>query len=93
MSTDDERRALGRKLRELREGLKMTYASVELATDGGAPMAYVNALEDGGIRLPAPHVLFALAGAYSYPYEKLMELAGHIRPNPLRGELRALCIK
>ncbi len=88
MSTDEQRRALGAELRKLREGLSMTPAGVELATDGVAPMAYTQGLEDAAIRFPAPHILFALAGVYFYPYVKLMTIAGHIGPKPLPDHMR-----
>lgn len=57
----------------------MTLLDVEVATDGTAAARYIAKLEAGEIELPAPHVLYVLAGAYIVPYEKLMELAGHIR--------------
>lgn len=83
------RTALGTKLSALRTSLTLTPEAVEALIEGCASRQYIEALELGEVRFPAPHVLFALASAYHYPYEKLMELAGHIRRRPLKGELAA----
>lgn len=50
---------------------------------------YITALEAAEVKFPAPFALHALAGVYVISYIKLMELAGHVRPNPLTGELKA----
>lgn len=47
---------------------------------------YITALEAATVKFPAPHVLFALGSAYCYPYLKLMELAGHLRPKTASDE-------
>jgi HTH-type transcriptional regulator, competence development regulator len=89
MSTHVEREALGDHLRAARKALGMTLADVEEATDGISAL-YVCELEEGRVKFPAPHVLHALAGAYVISYVNLMQLAGHIRPKPLTGEINPL---
>lgn len=87
MSTEAERKALGDYLRGVREAMKLTHGEVEKMTDGTASAEYVRALEAGEVRLPAPFVLYALAGAYVVSYEKLIELAGHVRPKPMKVKI------
>jgi transcriptional regulator with XRE-family HTH domain len=82
MSTEAERKTLGDYLRGVREAFPMSFAEVEKATDAQVSESYLKRLEAGMVQLPAPHVLYALAGAYIVSYEKLMTLAGHIRPAP-----------
>lgn len=79
---------LAQKLKADREALSLSFAEVERITDRTCA-AEVAALEAGAVKFPAPHVLFYLASAYSTSYVKYMQLAGHIRPKPLTGELHA----
>lgn len=80
----DQRRALGAKLCVLRRGLGMTLDQVEHETGGTVAVEYLRRLESGTVPFPSPHILFALAGAYVFPYEKLMELIGHTVPRKRR---------
>ena len=56
----------------------LTLADVEKITDGATTALHVCDLEEAKVPLPAPHVLYALAGAYVISYEELMEKAGHL---------------
>lgn len=76
----EQRAALAAKLCELRRGLKMTLEDVGRVTDNAVAVDYLMRLEKCEVPFPAPHILFYLASAYTYPYEKLMVLIGHIVP-------------
>ncbi len=66
----------------------MSLGEAEKVSDGVSSQ-YIAALEAGEVKFPAPHILHALAGAYVVSYVKLMELAGHVRPRPITGEIGA----
>lgn len=89
--TQDSNRAdaLGAYLKSVRTGLNLSLREVEEATDKHVSNAYLSQLENGKITKPSPHILHALAGAYSVPYEKLMERAGYIAPVAVTGRAAA----
>ena len=76
--TPSDRGELGQYLWDLRQaaGIK----SLREAEDkSGVSNAYISQLETGRIPKPSPDILSKLAEAYKGPYERLMELAGHIK--------------
>ena len=81
----ESRIALGAYLREARKQLKMSV--YEAAKTSNLHEDYIIALELGEVKFVSPHALFALAGTYTASYQKLSELAGHIRPKKLLGEI------
>ena len=77
---------LGRYLKSVRLGSKMTLREVEEATGKEVSNAYLSQLESGKISKPSVHVLYALAMSLGVPYETLMERAGYIVPTGQRTE-------
>ena len=71
------RKALGWSLREAEEKSRVSNA-------------YVSQIENGSMPKPSPGILLKLATAYKIPYQKLMELAGHIVPNASEKRAGAL---
>jgi transcriptional regulator with XRE-family HTH domain len=70
--------SLGAQLHEVR---KLKNLSLKGAADpAGISAAYLQKLERDEVKRPSPHVLYALAGVLSVPYERLMELAGYVVP-------------
>ena len=81
-----ERGKLGQFLWDLRAVKKITLRQAEEAT--GVSNAYLSQMETGKITQPSPQVLLKISDAYDASYQKLMELAGHIRPKS-EGETRS----
>jgi transcriptional regulator with XRE-family HTH domain len=79
---------LGQHLKQSREALGMSVQEVSKIAEHVSEK-YIEELEAGRVKFPSPHALYALSGIYFISYIKLMEMAGHLRPNPLKGELRA----
>ena len=85
-----ERGPLGQYLWELRKATDMTLREVEEASEQKVSNAYLSQLETGRITSPSPSILHEIATVYEArlpkkatilcSYEKMMELAGHIRP-------------
>ena len=85
-----ERGPLGQYLWTLRKAAAMTLREVEDASQNRVSNAYLSQLETGRIKIPSPAILYELAEVYGSrlpknatavcSYERMMELAGHIRP-------------
>ena len=73
-----ERGNLGQYLWDIRAAKKLTQRAAEAAT--GVSNAYLSQIETGKIPQPSPQVLLKISEAYDTPYQKLMELSGHIKP-------------
>ena len=69
---------LGEFLANIRKITRQSLRAVEEATGKKVSNAYLSQLEKGHIKKPSPNILHSLAGAYSVPYEVLMEKAGYI---------------
>ena len=88
--TPSERGPLGEYLWDLRQASGMSLRDVEKASGQEVSNAYLSQLETGKIPNPSPGILHELAEVYtahlpknaqiSCSYERMMELAGHIRP-------------
>ncbi|WP_315764235.1 helix-turn-helix transcriptional regulator [Bradyrhizobium sp. SZCCHNR2009] len=77
---------LGRYLKSVRLGSRMTLRDVEEATGKEVSNAYLSQLESGKIAKPSVTVLYALATSLNVPYETLMERAGYIVPTSQKAE-------
>jgi len=85
-----ERGPLGQYLWELRKAADMTLREVEEASEKRISNAYLSQLETGRIKNPSPSILHEISEVYQArlpknatilcSYERMMELAGHIRP-------------
>jgi transcriptional regulator with XRE-family HTH domain len=71
---------LGRYLKSVRLGSRMTLRDVENATGREVSNGYLSQLESGKITKPSVHMLYALSASLGVPYETLMERAGYIMP-------------
>jgi transcriptional regulator with XRE-family HTH domain len=86
-----ERGPLGQYLWTLRKAADMTLREVEDASDRKVSNAYLSQLETGRIPSPSPAILHEISKVYlsklpkhvsiTCSYERMMELAGHIRPS------------
>ena len=86
-----ERGPLGQYLWTLRKAAAMTLREVEEASEKRVSNAYLSQLETGRVKNPSPAILHELSDVYGTrlpknanvmcSYEKMMELAGHIRPS------------
>jgi len=86
-----ERGPLGQYLWTLRKAVDMSLREVEDASEKKVSNAYLSQLETGRITNPSPGILHEIATVYaerlpknasvSCSYERMMELAGHIRPS------------
>jgi transcriptional regulator with XRE-family HTH domain len=86
-----ERGPLGQYLWTLRKAVNMSLREVEDASEKKVSNAYLSQLETGRITNPSPAILHEIAAVYvarlpknasvSCSYERMMELAGHIRPS------------
>jgi transcriptional regulator with XRE-family HTH domain len=77
---------LGRYLKSVRLGKKLTLRDVEEATSNEVSNGYLSQLESGKITKPSPHVLYALSTSLGVAYETLMERAGYIVPSGGQAE-------
>lgn len=85
-----DRGPLGQYLWDLRKAAKMSLRDVEEASEREVSNAYLSQLETGKIPNPSPAILHQIAAVYEArlpkavpvrcSYERMMELAGHIRP-------------
>ena len=66
---------LGKKIRELREGLGMSQA--QLAVQGGLSQGYLSQLENDEVHNPSAAVIFRLASALHVDPRVLMTAAGY----------------
>jgi transcriptional regulator with XRE-family HTH domain len=82
----DKPDTLGRYLKSVRLGKKLTLRDVEEATSKEVSNGYLSQLESGKITKPSPHVLYALSTSLGVPYETLMERAGYIVPSGGQAE-------
>lgn len=82
-----DRGPLGEYLWNLRQACQLSLRQVEEESE--VSNGYLSEIESGKIKSPMPHILFALCETYQRflppkapmgcSYEKMMELAGHIR--------------
>ncbi len=70
--------SLGEFLADIRSIKRQSLREVQEATGNDVSNAYLSQLEKGHIKKPSPNILYALANAYSIPYDTLMEKAGYI---------------
>lgn len=70
--------SLGEFLADIRRIKRQSLREVQEATGNDVSNAYLSQLEKGHIKKPSPNILYALANAYSIPYDTLMEKAGYI---------------
>lgn len=94
-----ERGELGQYLWDLRQATGMSLRDVEEASDREVSNAYLSQMETGKIKNPSPAILHELAAVYeprmprkaqiSCSYERMMELAGHIRRPESKSKRRA----
>jgi transcriptional regulator with XRE-family HTH domain len=75
---ESKTKSLGGLLKELREANKLTLREMEKLT--GISNAYLSQVENGQIKKPSPNYLFKISEVLNYPYESLMERAGHVVP-------------
>jgi transcriptional regulator with XRE-family HTH domain len=76
---NDMSTALGEELRRLRLEKGVSLREVEKATE--VSNAYLSQLENGKTEQPSPRVLHKLAEYYHIPYNRLMEIAGYLKPS------------
>ena len=74
----DEANDLGQYLKTARAAQGLSLRDVEEATGKAVSNAYLSQLENGKVRRPSPHVLYALSQALAVSYELLMERTGYI---------------
>lgn len=94
--TPSERGPLGQYLWDLRIAAGMSLRDVEKASDGKVSNAYLSQLETG--KIPSPAILHEIADVYearlpknapiACSFERMMELAGHIRPSSSKRKQR-----
>lgn len=75
----NDKKTLGELLKELRTANKLTLREMERRT--GISNAYLSQVESGHIKQPSPNYLYKMAEVLNYPYDALLERAGHIVPN------------
>jgi transcriptional regulator with XRE-family HTH domain len=71
-------KTLGSLIRELREAEKMSLREMEEKSK--ISNAYISQVENGQIKRPSPNFLHKMSEVLDYPYELLMERAGHVVP-------------
>jgi transcriptional regulator with XRE-family HTH domain len=76
--TPNQRGDLGQYLWDLRKAKGWNLRETE--EKSGVSNAYISQIETKKIPKPSPAILSKLAEAYDAPYETLMRLAGHIKP-------------
>jgi len=69
--------ALGKKIRQLREELRMSQA--QLSSQGGLSQGYLSQLENDEVQNPSAAVIFRLAQALNVDPRVLMDAAGYDR--------------
>jgi HTH-type transcriptional regulator, competence development regulator len=79
---------LGTLLKEERTKREWSLREVEERT--GIHNAHLSQIESGAITRPAPNLLFTLAALYDLRYEKLMQLAGHLKAENKEQTRRSL---
>lgn len=72
--------ALGDALKDARLASGKSQRDVERELDGEISNAYLSQLENGHAASPSPQVLHALAQVLPIQYERLMALAGYLKP-------------
>ncbi|MBK6940901.1 MAG: helix-turn-helix domain-containing protein [Planctomycetes bacterium] len=72
--------ALGAALKDARLATGKSLRDVEHALTGEISNAYLSQLENGRAASPSPQVLHALSTVLPVPYERLMTLAGYLKP-------------
>ena len=82
----DEPSDLGQYLKTARAAQGLSLRDVEEATGKAVSNAYLSQLENGKVRRPSPHVLYALSQALAVSYELLMERTGYIVSQAQRGD-------
>jgi transcriptional regulator with XRE-family HTH domain len=99
MLSPAERGPLGQYLWTLRKAADMTLRDVEDASDRKVSNAYLSQMETGKITNPSPAILHEISAVFETrlpknagvrcSYERLMELAGHIRPSTVASTKRS----
>jgi transcriptional regulator with XRE-family HTH domain len=74
---------LAEMLKQIRLNKGFTLREVQDAVN--ISNAYLSQLENANASSPSPAILYKLASHYEFPYEKLMEAAGYLQPNPKTG--------
>lgn len=74
----NDKKTLGELLKELRTANKLTLREMERRS--GISNAYLSQVESGQIKQPSPNYLHKMAEVLNYPYDALLERAGHIVP-------------
>ena len=69
---------IGVLLRQAREVRRLSAG--DAARAAGISSAYLNRLENDGVKQPSPHVLHQLSEALSVPYAELLRLCGYQVP-------------
>lgn len=77
------RKSLGGLIKELREANGLTLREVERRS--GVSNSYISQVENGQIKQPSPNFLHKMAEVLNYPYESLLERAGHVVPKAKTG--------
>ena len=70
--------SIGALLRQARDVRQLSAG--DAARAAGISSAYLNRLENDGVRKPSPHVLHQLSEALSVPYAELLRLCGYPIP-------------
>lgn len=70
--------SFGTALKQARDVRRLT--AVGVARAAGISAAYLNRLENDGVKHPSPHVLHQLSQALAIPYDELMRLSGYPVP-------------
>lgn len=89
--TPSERGLLGQYLWDLRQAAGMSLRDVEEASERRVSNAYLSQLETGKITSPSPAILHEISAVYEVrlpknapiacSFQRMMELAGHVRPS------------
>src|SRR5216683_2778126 len=91
-----ERGPLGQYLWDLRQAAGLSLRDVEEASQQEVSNAYLSQLENGKVTHPSPAILHEIASVYKVrlprntpitcSYERMMELAGYIRPSDRKNK-------
>jgi transcriptional regulator with XRE-family HTH domain len=74
---------LGARLRQVREMRGWSLREAAEGTD--ISPAYLQKLEQDGVKSPSPNVLYSLADRLKVPYSELMKLTGYVVPRDTQG--------